>query len=183
MVTTSATTTIEEYERIAFDEARYELIDGELRRMPDAGFEHGTIGLGVGAELRAFVRPRGLGAVTGADTSYLLSRDERLVRLPDAAFVVAGRLPSLDRVANVFDGAPDLAVEVVSPTDSAPAVEEKVQTWLRFGTRLVWVLWPRTKTVTVRTPDGRGRTLGEGEELDGGDVLPGFSIAVAELFR
>ena len=174
---------IEEYETRSFVDGRYELIFGELRRMPDAGFEHGTVGVNISGELRAFVRPRGLGKVAGADTSFVLSRELKLIRIPDVSFVSTQRLPALDRRANVYDGPPDLAVEIFSPWDRVADVEDKVREWLAYGTRLVWVVWPQSRTVTVYTPDGATRTLGDTDELDGGEVVPGFRIAVAELFE
>jgi Uma2 family endonuclease len=103
--------------------------------------------------------------------------------VPDAAFFTAERMPTLDTFPKSFDGAPDLAVEVVSPNDRRAEVEEKARTWLRFGAHAVWVVHPRNRTISVWTPDGAIRTLGEADELDGGEVLPGFRIAVAELFR
>lgn len=183
VATAQAQLSVEEFEALELDHGRYELWWGELREMPEDGMEHSGFGLGVGAELRAFVRPRGLGLVTGSDGRFVLARELRLVLIPDAAFVAADRLPTGDAIKRAFDGAPDLAVEVVSPTDRANKVEEQVQLWLRFGTRLVWVLWPATRTVTIRPADETVRTVGQGDDLDGGDVLPGFRIAVAELFR
>jgi Uma2 family endonuclease len=79
-------------------------------------------------------------------------------------------------------GPPDLAVETMSPSDTVFEVDEKVQEWLTAGTRLVWVLNPRQKTVTVYRPDNTAQILGGGDTLDGADVVPGFTIAVAELF-
>lgn len=175
--------TVEEFEELELDHGRYELWWGELREMPAAGWEHGAIGSGLVTDLTIHVRPSGLGGVSGADVGFVLAREPKLVLVPDVAFVAAARLPALDRRRGLFDGAPDLAVEIVSPNDRPVRVEEKIQQWLRFGTRLVWVIWPNRRTVTVHTPDGRTRSLGEGDELDGGDLVPGFTIAVADLFR
>ena len=182
MVTTTLLS-VEDFEALQLDHGRYELWWGELREMPPNGIEHSGFGVGVSAELRAFVRPRRLGLVTGSDGRFVLDRGSRLVLIPDAAFIATDRLPAADAIKRAFDGASDLAVEVVSPTDRTSDVEEKVQLWLRYGARLVWVLWPATRTVSVRTPHGAARTLGAGDDLDGGEVLPGFRIAVAELFR
>ena len=186
MVATSETTallTVEEFETLELDHGLYELWWGELREMPPNGMEHSGFGVGIAAELRAFVRPRGLGLVTGEGGRFVLDRASGLILIPDAAFIAAARLPDGDDIKRAFHGAPDLAVEVVSPTDRAGKVEEKVLIWLQYGARVVWVLWPTTRSVSVRTPDGVARSLAEDDELDGGDVLPGFRIAVAELFR
>jgi Uma2 family endonuclease len=99
-----------------------------------------------------------------------------LLLVPDAAFIAKGRVPEGEALRASFDGAPDLAVEVVSPTDRLTQLDEKARTWLRFGARMVWVLNPRQRAVVVWMPDGTVRTLGSGE------VLPGFRIAVADLF-
>jgi Uma2 family endonuclease len=120
--------------------------------------------------------------VTGAYCNFILSRERRLLLVPDAAFIATGRVPEGEALRASFDGAPDLAVEVVSPTDRLTQLDEKARTWLRFGARMVWVLNPRQRAVAVWMPDGAVRTLGSGEELDGGEVLPGFRIAVADLF-
>ena len=183
MVTTSTIMTVEQFEEQELEHSQFELWWGELREMPPDGIEHSGFGLGIGAELRAFVRPRGLGLVTGSDGRFVLDRPAKLVLVPDAAFIVAERLPSGPLIEKAFEGAPDLAVEIASPTDRTRKVEEKAAVWLQYGARLVWILWPRTRTVTVRTPDGGRRTLGPDDTLDGGVVLTGFSIAVAELFR
>ncbi len=136
----------------------------------------------VGFRLLQFVLPRDLGVVTGADGTFILSREDRVVLIPDVAFVAKDRLPPADRRQRFFDGPPDLAVEIVSPSNRQSEVAEKVRLWLRFGTRLVWVVDPSNRTVAVWTADGTMRLLRETDELDGGEVLPGFLVAVAELF-
>jgi Uma2 family endonuclease len=180
---TATLLTVEEFEALDLGDDRYELWWGEVRPVPGGGMEHSGIGLGIGAELRAYTRSSGAGFVVGADCRFILSHELRLILVPDAAFVAAARVPAGEALRGSFDGAPDLAVEVVSPSDRSTVVDDKARTWLRFGARLVWVLRPRRHTVAVWTSDGVVRTLGEGEDLDGGEVLPGFRIPVAELFR
>lgn len=162
--------------------ARYELVRGELRTMPPAGFEHGAIGNGLAASLTQYVRANTLGLVVSADTGFVLSRDPDTVRAPDVGFVTRERVEQLGVPKKYFPGAPDLAVEIISPSDTLYEVDEKVLDWLEAGARLVWVVNPRRRTVTVSTPGGRQTILTDADELDGGDVMPGFRVRVAELF-
>lgn len=113
---------------------------------------------------------------------FRLRRHPDTVRAPDAAFIAQDRLPAGRRHRGYFEGAPDLTVEVVSPEDRPAEVRAKVREWLEAGARLVWVLWPETRTVSVYPAHGDARDLGEADSLDGGDVLPGFSCRVGDLF-
>lgn len=183
-MTATALMTVDEFEAMALADRvnTWELWWGEVREVPGSGFEHSDVGVAISAELRYFARPRGLGRVLGADGTFILSREHKIVLLPDVAFVAQHRLPGADRRQKFFDGPPDLAVEIVSPSDRMRDVEEKAQMWLRFGTRIVWVVDPVNRTVAVWTSGDPPRLLGEADEIDGGDVLPGFRVAVAEFF-
>jgi Uma2 family endonuclease len=165
------------------DDKRIELVRGEVVEMSPAGFDHGAIALAVGSILREFVRRRALGTVTAAETGFILSRDPDTVRAPDAAFVARERVVRQGRPEGFFEGAPDLAVEVVSPHDRDLEVEEKILDYLRAGTRMVWVIRPRSKTVTVYSSFSDIRVFLIHETLDGGDVLPGLEVPVRELFE
>jgi Uma2 family endonuclease len=180
MVTTRALT-VEEFDLLPDDGRLWELVDGELAEKMPAGGESSELGMLVGTELTVFVRPRGLGRVYGADAGFLLRADPPLIRSPDAAFVRADRLPPREERRGTLRLAPDLAVEVVSPSDRLPDVRAKVREYLAAGTRLVWVIEPRQQTVTVYPAGGDAYELREGDTLDG-DVLPGFRLAVADLF-
>lgn len=129
-----------------------------------------------------FVKRHDLGVASGAETGFRLSANPDTLRAPDLGFVSRERIPESGRPTGFFPGAPDLAAEVVSPSDSYEEVTEKVLAWLRAGARRVWVLNPRTRTIAVHTPGADVRMLGERDTLDGGDVLPGFACPVAELF-
>jgi len=133
--------------------------------------------------LAEFVRAQGGGKVL-TDVGFVLnlSDDAERVRGPDVAFISADRLPSGNLPEKFIRGAPDLAVEVTSPDDSAADVQRKVLDYLASGVRLVWIVTPRTRTVTVYRPDGSARLFREPEQLDGGDVLPGLTIALLDLF-
>ena len=113
---------------------------------------------------------------------FILRRHPDLLRVPDVAFVSWDRLPDRRRPEGFLPIAPDLAAEVVSPHNRADDINEKVHDYLEAGTRLVWVLWPRRRMITVYELDKDLRELGPDDFLDGGDVLPGFRVRVAKLF-
>jgi Uma2 family endonuclease len=161
----------------------HELIRGELRLMSPAGFDHGSVSMNLSGPLHQFVRARKLGVVVTAETGFILTRDPDTVRAPDAAFVGQSRIPESGRPLKFWIGPPDLAVETMSPGDTVFDVDEKVREWIAGGTRLVWVINPRQQTVTVYCPDNTAKIIGVGETLDGMDVIPGFQIAVADLFQ
>lgn len=161
---------------------RYELVAGALVEMPGAGGIHGLLVKVLLRLLDAFVLSRELGEVFADGVGYVIARDPDVVRIPDVSFIARARLPAGGVPEGFIPGAPDLAVEVVSPGDRAEEVHGKLREYLDAGARLVWVVWPRHRAVTVYTPDGRARELRAGEALDGGAVLPGFRAPVADLF-
>ena len=162
---------------------RHELVDGELVEVPGAGALHNLIAALIYELLRDFVRARDLGLAFTDGVGYIVGRSPDRVRIPDASFVSWGQVPEGGVPEGFWPLVPDLAVEVVSPNDRADDVHDKVREYLDAGARLVWVLWPRRRSVTAHTPGGVTRELGPDEELDGGDVLPGFRVHVAELFE
>jgi len=172
---------IADLERASASGERYELMRGELRRMAPAGGEHGEVGTEFVFHLRAHVG-RVLGRVYNADTGFILARSPDTVLAPDAAFVRADRLPAPSDRRGFLPVVPDLVVEVVSPWDRPRDVEEKVALYLQSGVRLVWLVHPARRTVTVYAPNAEPRVLGPADTLDGGDVLPGFRLPVAALF-
>lgn len=162
---------------------RFELADGELVEVAGSGAEHGAIALNVGAVLRIFVRQHRLGIVSGDSTSYILVRDPDVTRIPDVSFVATSRIPEGGIPKAYWPIPPDLAIEIVSPGDSAMELRKKVREYLEAGTRLVWVLWPDERAVTVYPAGEEPREYGPDDELEGGEVLPGFRVRVAELFH
>lgn len=160
---------------------RYELVRGELRRMPPAGYRHGRVAALLGRRMGNHAEQHGLGDVLATDTGFTLERGPDTVRAPDAAFVQAARVPEQDR--GFAELAPDLVAEVVSPNDTAAEVTEKALMWIAAGVRLVWVVYPDQRVVAVHRPGGSVTILGEDAVLDGEDVLPGFALPLAELFR
>lgn len=174
--------TADELFRLPDDGMRHELVNGELLTMPPTGFEHGDIGSQIDTSLRSHVEAQALGRVVIGETGFRLTTDPDTVRAPDVAFVRAERLSELGRVRGYFPGAPDLAVEVVSPTDLYTEVDEKVAEWLEYGARLIFVVNPRRRTVAVHRPRQPVRVLNEDGELDGEDVVPGWSLPIRKLF-
>ena len=161
---------------------RHELIEGELIELPPPGFLHGVVVSNVSAVLRDFARARALGVVT-TEAGFLISTDPDTVHAPDVSFVSADRLPTGYRPSGYLPFAPDLAVEVVSPTDRPRAVREKAQAWLAAGSRLVWLVYPSTMAVTVHRPGGEPFELVSGQTLDAAPVLEGLRIPVSSLFE
>ena len=174
--------TAEELLRLPRDGQRHELVRGELRTMPPAGFEHGRWTGRLDRSLGNFVEAHGLGEVVPGDVGFRLATDPDTVRAPDVAFVRRECLLAADRVTGYWPGAPDLAVEVISPNDLYTEVEDKVAEWLEYGTRLVFVVNPRRRTVAVHGPDRPLRLLTVDDTLDGEDVVPGWTLPLRALF-
>ena len=160
-----------------------ELVDGMIYEMPLAGFKHGVDSGNVLGFIGTHVRAHDLGRVTNAGTSYCLHIDDNgkdTIVAPDVGFIAKARsseAPSRKYVPFT----PDLAVEMVSTNDKAEEIHAKVNKYLQYGTRIVWVAYPETRTVVIHTPSG-AQTLGENETLDGGDMLPGFKLLIREIF-
>lgn len=174
--------TADELLRLPDDGKRHELVRGELRTMPPAGEEHGIIAHELARLVGNHVRPLGLGHVFAAETGFRIGRDPDTVLAPDVAFVAASRFQARRPSTGFSNLVPDLVAEVVSPFDTAREVEEKVHDWLGAGVRLVWVVQPSIRSVTVYRALSEVRVLAENEPLDGADVLPGFRCAVRDLF-
>jgi Uma2 family endonuclease len=160
-----------------------ELIEGSLIEMTPSSAIPSIVAAAILSFISAFVREHDLGFVAGADGGFRLSA--KTVLSPDVAFVAKGRLTELpDRF---FLLAPDLAVEVVSPTDSIKAVQRKAARYLAYGTRLVWIVYTKEKIVDVCRPSQEGdmsvQEVGIEGTLDGGDVLPGFTLPVSDIFK
>lgn len=181
MTTVAHITTAEQLLKESSRLGRCELVRGELNTMSPAGFTHGWIILRIAGPLFNYVEKHRLGVITGAETGFTLARNPDTVRAPDVGFVTAERVPTMDS-RGFFNGAPDLAVEVLSPDDRAGKVLDKVGDWLEAGCRLVWVVDPKHKTVSVYEGDGRTLVLHESDTVDGGQVVPGFTLPVTSIF-
>lgn len=178
----SGTMTVADLYRLPDASGRFALVDGELLRMTPAGFRHGAITVNVTVALAAHVRMHRLGVVCAAETGFVLARNPDTVLAPDAAFVRRARIPPAGEPASFWEGAPDLAVEVLSPGDGRRQVARKVAAWLDAGTLAVWVVDPRDRSVTIHEHGRRSRRLTAADTLDGAPLLPDFGLPVVEIF-
>lgn len=160
---------------------RFELIKGVIYEVSPSKPRQTVCAIRIAHFLSAFVIPRDLGYVTGADGGYKLSSEDFFV--PDAAFIAKSRLPKLPD--EYFSIAPDLAVEVVFPNDSNAKVHRKAMRYLTLGTRLVWVVYPKDHLIHVYHPAADGahvQEIGIDGTLDGGEVLPDFTLPARDIF-
>jgi Uma2 family endonuclease len=164
------------------DGKRYELIQGELHMMSPSGSEHGRIGVRLTWRIAQHVARQGLGVVFAAETGFLLQTNPDTVRAPDLAFVTKARQTAAGSVEGYWPGAPDLAVEVVSPSDSFSEVEEKALAWLAADTCVVWIVDPRQKHVTVYRGRDDIAVLDCDATLAAPNLLPGWQVRVADVF-
>jgi Uma2 family endonuclease len=180
--TTGKLITAEEFARMPDppDGSRQELVRGVIETMPPPGAKHGVCCARLSRRLGNFVEERNLGPITTNDTDVVLERDPDTVRGPDISFWQRERLTEIPE--GYIEVPPDLAVEVVSPRDSSSRIRKKVRHYLDSGVRLVWVLDPEACSVTCYRSLKDVSILMETERLEGGDVVPGFSCRVGDLF-
>ena len=173
--------TAEELLAMPDDGYRYELVRGELIQMAAASFDHGIHASRIVETLLPIVRGNRLGEIPLTEPGFLLGTNPDHVRVPDVGFVSQERVDAAERPFVFFPGAPDLVVEVISPNDRLSDVHDKVAEWLAAGTLMVIVVNPRNRTVQVYTSDGVIE-LTEADTLGGGDVVPGWTMPVADIF-
>jgi Uma2 family endonuclease len=176
----SAGITAEELLHLHLPDKQVELVRGRLVVREPPGFRHGVVGLAIANRLVDFVRREGLGVVVAAETGFKLFSDPDTVRAADAAFIRRERIPDPQPLGYAAL-APDLVVEVLSPSDRAGEVLNKVGDWLTAGSRLVWVIDPARRRARVYRADGSESLFDEGDALAGEDVRPGFSCLLAEV--
>ena len=174
--------TVEDLLRMPRDGYRYELLNGELTKTMSAGYAHGLYASNIHMSLGAHVNERRLGRVVSAEATFLLAEDPAHARIPDVAFVSAARDAAVVDIESAFPGPPDLAVEVVSPSDRLTQVHEKALDWIARGARMVVVANPRRREAQVYRPGADVQTLRASDVLDGGDVVPGWRMPVADIF-
>jgi len=162
------------------ERVRWRLIQGELFMMSPAGGQHGRICSNLTGLLYSYVKSSQAGHSFGAETGYVLTRNPDTMLAPDASFITADRA---DLITEKFiDGAPDLAVEVISPSQSQPNATEKAEQWLELGAQMIWLVWPRTKRVTVHAHGTEPKDYGPGETIRDIPFMPGFECPVDEVF-
>ena len=182
MITQTQTITADQLFRLPDDDLRYELVKGELRQMSPSGHKHGKVVVRFTWRLAQHVEEHNLGVVFAAETGFQISSNPDTVRAPDVAFVSRERMEAVGDIEGYWPGAPDLVVEVISPNDSYTEVEEKVFDWLEAGSRMVVVLNPRKRVVTVYRSLTDITVLTENDTLQGGNVVPGWTMPVRVLF-
>ena len=175
--------TADELLRLPDDDLWYELVEGRVIRMSPSGSLHAVCANRIEYELTLFVRAGNLGVVFPQDSGFKLASDPDTVRAPDAAFVSRERIPAEGIPQGYWPGAPDLAVEVLSPDDTPRRITARIRDYLAHGCRLVWVIDPPRREATVHRPDGLMSVLTEDDVLEGDPVLPGFRIPVATIFE
>jgi Uma2 family endonuclease len=172
--------TVEELEQSP-PEGEWELIDGELVPVNPTSFRSSMTGLRIGSIIRAFAIDHDLGIVTGADGGFVLFPDRETLLAPDVGFISKDRVPPEDEQDRFPRLAPDLVVEVLSPSDRMAAALGKISIYMEAGVQAVWLVDPGKRTITVFVDDDAPLRLGDDDTLTGGEVLPGFSIRVSDL--
>jgi Uma2 family endonuclease len=163
------------------DGSKQELVRGEVVTMPSPGFEHGEIQINIGSLIKEFLRKNRLGRVV-SESGMITEHNPDTVRGPDISYYSNERLPLNMRVVGYHDQSPDLCVEVISPSNKKKELREKIKEYFFANVKMVWVIDPEDRSITIlRAPD-EGRTLFDDAIVDGGDVLPGFSCKVSDMF-
>ena len=182
-VTIERPATIDDLLQLELEGKSYELVYGVLVEVPSMSFRESRLAARLIVPLDLFITKQDLGIVLDSEAKYRLARDPDLVRRPDVSFVSWRQLPGRKIPADdVVDFAPELAIEVISPTNRATEIEQKIEDYFANGVRLVWVVYPDQKHVYVYDAPNRCRILQPGDALDGGELLPGFRLTLAELF-
>ena len=174
--------TAEDLEAMGSEIKLLELYDGVLRETERMGGRHGEFQLEISSPLHAHVRAHQLGRVYPSDTHFILFRDPDTVVAPDVGFISEVMMPGGPRPKEFIPHPPDLAVEVMSGSDRFIELERKARRYLDAGTQLVWVLRPDDRAAVVFAPGSAPRELTIDDELDGGEVLPGFRLPLTEVF-
>jgi len=180
-MSTKTLLTADDLWKIVADGSRYELSRGELVPMTPVGLQHSWIVPRLGMFLTRYVDEKRLGIV-GMEGGFKLERDPDTLRAPDIHFVSKARIDKEGITPKFADFPPDLAVEVLSPDDTVSEVQKKVEEYLGGGVRMIWIVEPATKTVTAYRSHQDIKVFTQDQEIEGGDVIPGFRIRVAEIF-
>ena len=173
------------YDFCCSNDGRYELIRGEVIELPPANDQHGEISVNIGTAFNIYSRRRGVGR-TRVETGYQLEQNPDTVRGPDVSLVLLPRGTSVALTGRFVPGAPDIAVEVVSPSNTTTEMERKVGEYLAAGAQRVWVVYPSTagalSSVVIYRSDGAVQTFTGEEVITDEELLPGFSLPLSEIF-
>ncbi|HLY25397.1 MAG TPA: Uma2 family endonuclease [Aggregatilineales bacterium] len=171
--------TAEDLLALPHDRGRYALVEGQLIEMSPTGKPHGLVTNEIAFVVTAFARLHDLGQVFGAETGFRVGKNPDTVYGIDVAFVSKARKQTGE---GYFEGAPDLAVEVFSPSNSQTEIHDKIKRYFQAGSRLVWVFYPQSRAVYVYKSPTDIKVLNENDTLDGGEVLPGFAVKIGDIF-
>ena len=180
--TSTALMTAEELMELPDDGFRYELVNGELEKMPPPGFPHGRTALRLGIYVGQFILDHGLGEAT-TDIGFKLTSNPDTVLAPDFAFITNERFREGKGTEGYWPGPPDLAVEVLSPSDRPGKVNQKISRWFSFGTRQLWIVDPKHSTITVYRSPSDATVFSGSDYLESQDLLPGFRISLDRIFK
>ena len=180
--TSTALMTAEELMELPDDGWRYELINGELEKMPPPGHPHGRIAFRLSVALGQFILNRGMGEGFATDTGFKLRSNPDTVLAPDFAFLTNERYAEGRDTEGYWLGPPDLAVEVLSPSDRPGKVKQKIARWFSFGTKQLWIVDPKHSTVTVYRSPSDTTTFSGSDDLEAQDLFPGFRISLDKIF-
>ena len=180
--TSTALMTADELIQLPRDGFRWELINGEIEKMPPPGHPHGRIALRLCMYLGQFVLDHGLGEAFATDTGFKLTSNPDTVLAPDFAFVTTEHFAAGSKTEGYWPGPPDLAVEVLSPSDRPGRVKTKISRWLGFGVKQLWIVDPKSRTVTVYRSTIDTTTFSGSDYLESQDLLPGFRISLEKIF-
>ena len=164
------------------NDGRYELVDGEVVELAPANEQHGSAALNIGTGFKLYSRESGIGRAS-VETGYVLRQGPDTVRGPDVAFTIAGKSEWESLSSHFVPGAPDIAVEVFSPSNTAAEMERKVAEYLAAGSQRVWVAYPVSRSVIVHRADGTAITYSGDDVITDEELLPGFSLPLAEIFE
>lgn len=179
--TSTALITAEELMELPDDGFRYELINGELEKMPPPGFPHSRIATRLMVPLAQFVSDHDLGEVF-SEVGVKLTSNPDTVLAADVTFITKQRLEEAGEVAGYWSGPPDLAVEVLSPSDRPSKVKTRISRWFGYGARQVWIVNPKDRMVTVHRSPTDSTTFSGSDYLEAQDILPGFRISLDRIF-
>jgi Uma2 family endonuclease len=182
MATTEKLLTAEEFKGLPDDGKRYELIDGQLREIPQLTMWQGEVEVNLAMRLHRQVRGRTLGRVSIGKVAFILRRNPDRVRAADIAFIRQERVPPLEARQHIMEVIPDLVVESLSKSDTIEEVGDKIDDWLNAGVRMLWIVDPFRRTVTIYQPELDPVLLGERATLQADPIVPGFRCPVAEIF-
>jgi Uma2 family endonuclease len=159
-----------------------ELVRGVMQVREPCGFDPSAISTRITAILGFYVLSHDLGELTGEAGGYILAKNPDTVRAADVAFISRARLGDHNLAPGFFDGAPDLAIEVISPSDNRTKLRAKIDEYLAAGTRLVWVFDMWARTATIYRPNTPPQIMHDGETIDGEDVVPGFRLDISSVW-